>query len=245
MRSLRSFIPNALTCGNLLSGCVGIILVSQGNLEAAFWCALLAGVCDFFDGFAARLLNVQGPLGRELDSLADCITFGVMPGMVLFSLSASSLQLSFQQASAQLNLAWLAMLVPVASAYRLAKFNIDTRQSEQFIGLPTPANGLFLCSLPLLVAGQHSNIMAQLLQNTAFLAGITVLFSWLLISPLPLIALKFKNYGLAGNSYRYALVVSGLLLPTLFGFAGVPLVILSYLLLSATEAISTLNRKNS
>ncbi|MES2386418.1 MAG: CDP-alcohol phosphatidyltransferase family protein [Bacteroidota bacterium] len=244
---MRAFsqIPNMLTLGNLLSGVTGILMVTQGNIMAAWWCSLIAAVCDFFDGFLARKLNVQGPMGRELDSLADGVTFGVLPGILVFALAAAdlypaeTLNQSLHIAVNCLNPAWLALFIPAFSVYRLAVFNIDTRQTDHFIGVPTPACGLFFCSLPFALAAENNmnGLLSRLVANPAILLSTAIFFSLMLVAPLPLIALKFKNFALAGNQWRYGLILTGIVLPAIFGPVGIPMVILAYILLSISAKI--------
>ena len=223
--NIKSHIPNTITLLNLLSGVVGIIWVLNGNIVSGAYFIILAAIFDFFDGFAARLLNVQGELGKQLDSLADLVSFGVLPGMILF-----------QMAKVETDIVWLpylTLIVPMLSAMRLAKFNLDTRQSDRFIGLPTPANALFISTLP------YFSIewpwIGTWLTSPFFLIGIAWTFAILLLAELPLIALKFKSYSLSANKFRYGLLAIGLTLILLFGLAGIPIVILAYLGLSLAE----------
>ncbi|TFV94398.1 CDP-diacylglycerol--serine O-phosphatidyltransferase [Algoriphagus kandeliae] len=222
---IKSHIPNILTLGNLLSGVIGCIWVIEGNYQAGAYFILLAALLDFFDGFAARLLKVTGELGKQLDSLADLVSFGVLPGFILVSW--------IQNLTSTEWLAYLALTIPLFSALRLAKFNIDERQSDRFIGLPTPANALFFSTLPFL-----SSQLAQLdflFANPWFLIVLAWIFSLLLVAELPLIALKFKNFSARDNVFRYMLIGSGAILLLTMGLAGVPLVILFYLVLSVIE----------
>ncbi|MEB2782120.1 CDP-diacylglycerol--serine O-phosphatidyltransferase [Algoriphagus sp. C2-6-M1] len=222
---IKSHIPNAITLLNLLSGVIGIIWVINGNIVSGAYFIILAAVFDFFDGFAARLLNVQGELGKQIDSLADLVSFGVLPGMILF-----------QMAQVNSNIVWLpylTLIVPLLSAVRLAKFNLDTRQSDKFIGLPTPANALFISTLPCFAI--EWPWVGTWLTSPFFLVVIAWVFSILLLVEIPLIALKFKTYSLIDNKFRYALLAIGLGLILLFGLAGIPLVILAYLGLSLVE----------
>ncbi|MEB2776037.1 CDP-diacylglycerol--serine O-phosphatidyltransferase [Algoriphagus sp. D3-2-R+10] len=222
---IKSHIPNAITLLNLLSGVIGIIWVINGNIVSGAYFIILAAVFDFFDGFAARLLNVQGEIGKQIDSLADMVSFGVLPGMILF-----------QMAQVNSNIVWLpylTLIVPLLSAVRLAKFNLDTRQSDKFIGLPTPANALFMSTLPYFAI--EWPWVGTWLTSPFFLVGIAWIFSILLLVEIPLIALKFKSYSLIENKFRYTLLAIGLALILLFGLAGIPLVILAYLGLSLVE----------
>jgi CDP-diacylglycerol---serine O-phosphatidyltransferase len=222
---IRSNIPNAFTLLNLLSGVLGIIWVLQGNILAGAYFILISAIFDFIDGFAARLLKVSSAIGKELDSLADLVSFGVLPGFILFKMAAI-----------QSNEEWLpyfTLIVPLLSAYRLAKFNLDTRQSDQFIGLPTPANALFISTLPYLaISAPQIGIWLSLPWTLVIIAWV---MSILLISEIPLIALKFKNYTFKDNVFRYALLGIGALLISFFGLSGIPWVILAYIVLSLLE----------
>jgi len=222
---IKSHIPNAITLLNLLSGVIGIIWVLDGNIKAGAYFIILAAVLDFFDGFAARLLGVQGEIGKQLDSLADLVSFGVLPGFVLFQLAAAS--------SPNYWLPYFTLIVPLFSAMRLAKFNLDTRQSDRFIGLPTPANALFLSTLPFMAS--RWEFVESSLSSIAVLILIAWIFAILLLVELPLIALKFKNYSPSENVFRYLLIALALGLVLGFGLAGIPILILAYIGLSMVE----------
>tara|TARA_R110002020_G_scaffold97701_16_gene233058 strand:+ start:595 stop:1287 length:693 start_codon:yes stop_codon:yes gene_type:complete len=224
---IKSHIPNTITLLNLLSGVIGIIWVINGNIVSGAYFIILAAVFDFFDGFAARLLNVQGELGKQLDSLADLVSFGVLPGVILFQMARVESEIEW--------LPYLTLIVPLFSAVRLAKFNLDTRQSDRFIGLPTPANALFISTLPYFAIKWPW--VDTWLTSPVFLVALAWIFAILLLVELPLIALKFKNYSLAANKFRYALIAIGLALILTFGFAGIPVLILVYLGLSVVENV--------
>ena len=223
--NLKAQLPNFITLLNLLSGVLGIIWVLEGQPLYGAYFVILAAIFDFFDGFAARLLKVQSDMGKELDSLADVVSFGVLPGILLYSLTKSQTDSQF--------LPYLTLIVPLLSAHRLAKFNLDTRQSDRFIGLPTPANALLLTTVPHLAA--YWPELAPWLSSPIALVVLAWLTSLLLVAELPLIALKFKNSSFADNSYRYALLVIGAVCLIWLQLAGIPLVILAYLLLSGME----------
>lgn len=214
-----------ITLLNLLSGVTGVIWVLEGNILAGAYFVILAALFDFFDGFAARLLKVQSEMGKELDSLADLVSFGVLPGIVLFQIAKSTTEIEW--------LPYLTLIIPLLSALRLAKFNLDTRQSDRFIGLPTPANALLISTLPHLAVfwpgfdSWFATIWALIV--------IAWIFAILLITEIPLIALKFKSYAFGENIFRYLLILAGLILVIAFGLAGIPLVILLYLGLSMIE----------
>ena len=211
-------IPNALTCGNLICGCIGIICSFTNPEWPAYWFVWAACTFDFFDGFSARLLKISSPIGKELDSLADMVSFGVLPGITMKNLLMTS-GLDYWS--------WAGLLLPVFAALRLAKFNIDTRQSDSFIGVPTPAHALFICGLPAMM-----NIVPQDWFGAYTLLAITFLFSWLMVSSLPLFALKFKTFTWKDNSMRFTFLLCSVLLIAFFKAAGLPLAILLYIILS-------------
>jgi CDP-diacylglycerol--serine O-phosphatidyltransferase len=225
--NLKAQLPNFITLLNLLSGVVGILWVLDGQLLYGAYFVILSAGFDFLDGFAARLLKVQSDMGKELDSLADVVSFGVLPGILLYSLTKA-------QTDSQV-LPYLTLIIPMLSAYRLAKFNLDTRQSDRFIGLPTPANALLLSTLPHLVA--HWPELAPWVTSPIALVVIAWVASILLVSELPLIALKFKNSSFADNTYRYTLLCLGAFCFVLLQLAGIPLIIIAYLLLSGVEQL--------
>ncbi|UZD24285.1 CDP-diacylglycerol--serine O-phosphatidyltransferase [Algoriphagus halophytocola] len=222
---IKSHIPNAITLMNALSGVIGIIWVLKGDSQSGAYFIILAAIFDFFDGFAARILKVQSDIGKQLDSLADLISFGVLPGFVIFKMCESSTSVPW--------LPYLTLIIPLFSALRLAKFNLDTRQSDRFIGLPTPANALFMSTLPFLAADWE--LLASWLHSPFFIIAVAWLFSILLLAELPLIALKFKSYDFAANKFRYLLIGLGVALLAIFGLSGIPILIVSYLVLSVIE----------
>jgi len=222
---IKSHIPNSVTLLNLLSGIVGIVWVLDGHILSGAWFILLSAFLDFIDGFAARILKVQGELGKQLDSLADLVSFGVLPGFILFAMVKTNSQIDW--------LPYFTLMLPLFSALRLAKFNLDTRQSDRFIGVPTPATALFVSTLPYF-AIQWPKI-GTVITSPFFLIAISFTLSILLISEIPLIALKFKSYGFSKNIFRYTLIAISLLLFFWLNLAGVPLIILSYIGLSIVE----------
>ena len=209
-----------MTCGNLLCGCIGLVMALRGHLETASWLIGLAAILDFGDGFVARLVNASGPFGKELDSLADVVTFGVLPATIVFQLCW------FQELG---TISYAAFLIAVLSALRLAKFNIDTRQSDQFIGLPTPANAMLIAAFPLM--GRYQPQYDAFWQNDIAL-GILIAFSLMLVAELPLFALKFKSFGWAENRIKYGFLIASALLLLFLQFAGIPLIIALYIVLS-------------
>ena len=209
-------LPNALTCANLLCGCMGIVAVFRFPDLPAAWFICAAAAFDFLDGFAARIFKVSSPIGKELDSLADMVSFGVLPALIMFHL--------IEQHTNYNILAYLAFLIAIFSALRLAIFNVDTTQTDSFKGLPTPANALFISSLPLL-----SSHYFQWIYNDIVLVVITLLFSFLLVSNVRLMAIKFKTFGLAGNEIKYLFLLASLILLVFFTFEAIPLIILLYI----------------
>ncbi|TND01791.1 MAG: phosphatidylserine synthase [Bacteroidetes bacterium] len=274
-------IPNLFTLGNLFCGCLGIVFAFQGDLVWTAYLVGIAAVLDFLDGFVARLLKSHSPIGKELDSLADMVTFGVLPGIVAYRM----IQLCIARTGVEYPegvfayLPFIAFLIPLFSGLRLAKFNVDTRQSDSFIGVPTPANAILICSIPLIlgvdpmffmgwyhpdlsgpeneasfmayldthpaVAPGVGNIsywdvagapkiplIEKILLNVWLHVGISVVMSLLLISEIPLFALKFKNFGWKGNEIRYIFLGLSVALFIVLKFVGIPLVIVLYILLS-------------
>jgi CDP-diacylglycerol--serine O-phosphatidyltransferase len=229
---IKKHIPNAITCGNLLCGCLAIISAFKGNLVGSAYLVGIAAILDFFDGFTARLLNVHSEIGKQLDSLADMVTFGVVPGFIMFFLLSHAAIISTNFPGW---LVYFAFLITIFSAIRLAKFNIDTRQTQSFIGLPTPASSILICSLPLIQAFQPAienfNVSA-IIENPAVLLLLTMLISFLMIAELPLFALKFKSFGWADNKIRYSFLIISFLLILFFKFIAIPFIIFLYLIFS-------------
>lgn len=223
-------IPNALTCCNLLCGCLGLVEAFQGSLVNASYLIGFAAIFDFLDGFAARLLKASSPIGKDLDSLADIVTFGVLPGVIVFMLLKSTVY-NFQ--FGQL-VPFLAFLIPVFSALRLAKFNNDPRQSDIFFGLPTPANAIFFASFPLILKFDTS-ISSMILIEPILLVVLTLLSCCLMVAELPLIALKFKSFAFSKNIFRYILICSSLLMSLIFSIYAIPMIIILYVILSIGE----------
>ena len=221
---LRKHIPNAITCLNLASGCISIVLAFNGQYMNAAWFIALAAVFDFFDGFAARLLKAYSPLGKELDSLADVVSFGVAPGMMIFCFISD---LS-EPANGSEYLAYLAFLIPVFSALRLAKFNLDERQTTSFIGLPVPANALFWA----FGIGSSFNYLLDTISSPLLVVIAILIASWLLVSPISMFSLKFKHYKWVGNRLRYFFLASCLFLLIILGKSGISACVLWYILLS-------------
>nr|WP_299419167.1 CDP-alcohol phosphatidyltransferase family protein [uncultured Emticicia sp.] len=243
-------IPNIMTLGNLLCGCLGIVFVFEGNLLWASYLIFIAGILDFLDGFVARLLNQHSEIGKQLDSLADMVTFGVLPSFII----AKLIQISTRQitvlsdlmpsnllSQTQLpTLAYVAFFLALFSCLRLAKFNIDTRQSDSFIGVPTPANAFVVAAFPLIL--EFNPKYKFLILNSTCLIAYTLIMSYLLISEIPLFALKFKNFSWVTNQIKYIFLILSVILLVALQFVGIPLIIFLYIILSV---INNFQLKNS
>lgn len=251
-------IPNTITCGNLLCGCLAIVKAFEGDLVWAAYLVGIACVFDFLDGFLARALKVSSPIGKDLDSLADLVTFGVVPGVVMYKLLRHGIYQYGENSFLLGNypgyydyLVYIAFLIPIFSAIRLAKFNNDVRQADSFIGLPTPANAILICSFPLVLKQQQdvflkNNLLVDLNgysrlfylsqpNNLLLLVSFIIILSFLLIAPLPLFALKFKSFGWKGNEIRFVFLILAALLIGFLQFVGIPLVIVLYILMSVVH----------
>ena len=227
--SVKKHIPNAITCCNLFSGCVACVMAFTGKFELAMLFIVLGAVFDFFDGMVARLLGVSSPLGVQMDSLADDITFGLAPATVIFSFMKNVLVYPAFLGAFAAVLPYFAFLIAVFSACRLAKFNIDTRQTTSFIGLPTPANALFWSSL---IVGGKEWLMGME-HAWALIIGLIFLFSYFLISEIPMFSMKFKNLSWKSNKRRYTfLAVSAPMLA--LGYLAPVAIISWYLIMSIT-----------
>ena len=235
---MKRHLPNALTCLNLLCGCLALTFIFQNNLVTGAYLVGIAAVADFFDGLLARALRVSSPIGKDLDSLADMVSFGVVPGAIMFKLMSKATGFDSWGYLPAGPYPWtlyvaifFSFLITIFSALRLAKFNNDTRQTSSFIGLPTPACTLVVASLPLILA--HDTFgLASLLLNPWLLLTLTVVLSGLLVAELPLFALKFKNLKWLGNRRRFIFVGLALGLVGWLHAAGIPLAVLLYVLLS-------------
>ena len=214
---MKKHIPNAITCLNLATGSIGCIYVIQGDYHQAFYFIIIAAIFDFFDGMVARLLGVQSPIGKELDSLADMVSFGLLPALYLV-MAIDSCNPPYGYVK------YFGILVAIFSALRLAKFNLDTRQSDQFIGLPTPANAVMITSLSFLPT-------SWIIDCYTFII-FTIICCFLMIMEIPLIALKFRGLGWKSNQWRFSLIGVVLVLLAVFKFAALPFLIPSYLFMS-------------
>jgi CDP-diacylglycerol--serine O-phosphatidyltransferase len=227
---LKKHLPNAITCANLFSGCVGIVLAFKGELIAAAYAIFLSAIFDFFDGLASRVLKSFSGIGKDLDSLADMVSFGVLPAVIMYQLFLQARQID--NVSTWLN--FIAFLIPVFSALRLAKFNVDTRQDENFIGMPTPANAILIASFPIII-GHHNQYYTPYLLNPYVLSCFVIIMCTLLVLEMPMMSLKFKNRDFNKNIYRYLLLLFSAILILFFKFAAVPVVILFYIILSIIQ----------
>jgi CDP-diacylglycerol--serine O-phosphatidyltransferase len=247
--ALKKYIPNLLTLLNLLSGTIAVYFAVKEELVIAACFVFLGILFDFFDGFAARILKVQGELGKQLDSLADVVTSGVVPGIVLFQLISKSVEnKSWENAvnsvlktgnehyfTSTFFVSLIGLLFTMGAAYRLAKFNIDVRQTSSFIGLPTPAAALVVLSLPLILNYSGNEMVSGLIQNVWILIGLAILLCYLMNAEIPLFSLKFKDYSWKKNKIKYLFIILTAILSAVFQFIAIPLVILLYVLLSTVE----------
>lgn len=245
----KKHIPNVVTLLNLFSGCIAVIFAVYGNFVVAAIFVFLGIFFDFFDGLLARKLNVQSPLGIQLDSLADLVTSGVVPGIIMFKLISLTIDAPdystysdswnsiFHWQGFKLSILPLfGLLIPLASAYRLAKFNLDEDQQTYFKGLPVPANTLMILSLPLILEYQNNDIINSIIINKWFLIGLTLLSCYLLNSKIKLFALKFKDWSFRENAMRYTFLIISIVMLTVFRFAAIPLIIILYITLSLLDS---------
>ncbi len=283
--NIKKHIPNAITCCNLLCGCLAIVQAFEGNLVYAAYLVGMGAIFDFFDGFAARMLKVSSPIGKDLDSLTDMVTFGVVPGVMMYKIALFGQQDYVEEASIGLQIQdnFWSQIIPlfcfvltIFSAIRLAKFNNDTRQTDSFIGVPTPAIAIFICSLVLVygvkfpaasgldafyaflnnypeemknvsLAANYDApssleiiklVIAKLFVNTVFDVFLCVVFSTLLVSELPLFALKFKHFKWKDNEIRFVFLGLSLVMLITLKFVGIPLIIIMYILLSVISNVT-------
>ncbi|PKQ69063.1 hypothetical protein BZG01_01805 [Labilibaculum manganireducens] len=238
-KGIIKHIPNSITCLNLLSGCTASLMAMEGYLVNAAFLILLAAVFDFFDGLAARVLKAYSPMGKELDSLADMVSFGFAPGVialaylknaVLGSPSADFVpaELSYPQIALLLS----AFIIPIFSALRLAKFNIDTRQTSSFIGVPTPANAMFWASLPLVLFYGNYPLIEEWLSNEFVIIGAILITSFLLVTEIPMFALKVKSLAWKENKIRYLFLITLLVLAILLKSLVIPMILFVYIIFS-------------
>ena len=224
---LTKHIPNTLTSCNLVSGCIAIVFALNANYTMALTFIVVVAVFDFFDAMSARLLGVSSPIGKELDSLADVVTFGVAPSSMIYTLLLTLDKSGWNETLASA-VPYVAFVMAAFSAIRLAKFNLDERQTTSFIGLPTPANALFWAAL---IVGSEDMLVAQ---SHVILLLIVLVFisSWLLVAEIPMFALKFKHWGWHENRIKYVFLVSCLPILLIFGISGISVIIAWYICLS-------------
>jgi CDP-diacylglycerol--serine O-phosphatidyltransferase len=217
---MKKHIPNTITCLNLFSGCIGVLMALKGDYMTTAYCVLASGIFDFFDGMVARLLHVKSNIGKELDSLADMVSFGFLPGAILYMLLS---EVSIEQPL----FAYLGFVVTVFSALRLAKFNLDERQTTDFIGLNTPMNTFYVLSLPF-IAEKYPDIVL----NPFFLLISIALTSFLLVSEIRLFSMKLSSLDWSENKFKFIFVILAVVLFAAFQFVALPIILLSYILLS-------------
>lgn len=245
---MKKHIPNLFTLMNLFSGMIAVIMAATDELVLAALFVFLGIFFDFFDGFFARKFNVEGELGKQLDSLADVVTSGVVPGIIMFQLMLYATKGQyFMELSCEVGnwrdyrdtyyyfLPFSGLFISLAAAYRLANFNIDERQTSSFIGLPTPAFSIFVVSIPLILYYSHNSFFIELLQNFYVLLGITILGCYMMNAEIPLFSLKFKNYEWKGNETKYIFLMGTLVMLVTLQTVAIPLTILFYVLLSVIE----------
>ena len=225
MRTLMKNIPNTITCLNLFSGSLACVLSLEKNYIGAFIFIVFAAIFDFLDGFAARLLKAYSPLGKELDSLADVVSFGLAPGLLVFSF----LREMPESSSIGTGIHFTGFLIPVFAAIRLAKFNIDTRQTNSFLGLPVPANALFWGAL---IPALNTGCISGGLFPSLMMIPLILVFCCLMVSELPMFSLKFKTCHWSGNERQYSLIIITILLILFFRISGISLSIVAYILMS-------------
>ncbi len=248
---MKQYVPNFLTLLNLFSGCIAVVFAVLNQLELAALFVFIGIFFDFFDGLAARVLNVQSEVGVQLDSLADMITSGLVPGIVMFQLlnmahTGGWNSFFFEESSS--TMAWSGVkfytlslsgfIITLASAYRLAKFNVDENQVSSFKGLPTPANALLILSLPLILLYHNNEVLNGIILNQWFLIGLTLVSAFLLNSNIELFALKFKNWSFKDNAVRYLFLIGSLVMLLTLRFLAIPLVIVFYILASLLSSNS-------
>ena len=249
--TLRRFIPNFVTMLNLFSGSVAVLFAVNGNMKMTAIFVFLGIFFDFFDGFLARKLDAQSELGIQLDSLADMVTSGVVPGIIMFKLlelASNSPHSSWNINELTDNMIWegfnipllplVGLLIILASAYRLARFNLDEDQQDHFKGLPTPANTLLILSLPLIMEYQDNDLLNSIILNKWFLIGLTLLSCYLLNANIKLFAMKFKNWTFKDNSTRYIFIVICIVTLIVLKFAAIPLIVAIYIVMSLLNSLT-------
>lgn len=229
---IKNHLPNLVTLLNLLCGSVAVTLALSGNLIWSAWFIIFAALFDFLDGFLARVLNARSAIGAQLDSLADVISFGLAPSSIIYVLLRESISLPDSNAELTL-LPFAAFIIVAAAAFRLARFNMGASHQHQFIGLPTPAAGLFVASIPLILM-QYQNIpgITGCIQNEITLLCITIVIAVLMVSKLPMLSLKFENFKWQDNWARFIMIGTAPFIILFFQALGIPMIVLVYILLS-------------
>lgn len=245
---IKKYIPNGLTLLNLFSGLLALIAIFNGFYDQAFLFVCLGIFFDFWDGFFARKFGVFGDLGKQLDSLADMVTSGVVPGLMMFkmleNIQRNQVAYAITEDTFYMSaVPYFGFLITLASCYRLAKFNIDVRQTNSFIGLPTPANALLIMSIPMIQYSEQFPLILDLINNPYVLVFITLLSMYLLNAEIPLFALKFKSYAWKDAKIQYLFIIFSILMVTLLSFIGIPIIIISYILISLI--IAKIDQRNS
>jgi CDP-diacylglycerol---serine O-phosphatidyltransferase len=236
--NIKAQIPNLFTMLNLFSGCVALVFVANSEFDLAFYFVCLGIFFDFFDGFFARKFGVSGPLGVQLDSLADMITSGVVPGFVMFKL-----MLNDDVFGSESYLPYLGFIITIGACYRLANFNIDTRQSDSFIGLPTPANALFFMSMPIINTAFYDDNFSGVVYNKWLLIALTFLSAYIMNAEIPLFSLKIKDFSFAKYKLQIFFLAISVLMLIFLQILAVPLIILIYVMLSVFNNI--VNKKSA
>lgn len=229
---VKAFIPNLITLLNLFMGCLGVYFAMKGDLIAAAYCSGLGIFFDFFDGLAARLLKVSSELGKQLDSLADLVTSGLVPALVVFQLFDKNVLRPGHLQEETPWYAFTAFVIVLGSAYRLAKFNIDENQSDKFIGLPTPANAILILSIPFIVIYHNIGWLNDFLLNHSFLIVLSILSVVLLNMNLELFSLKLKSLKFRNNKVVFLFIIYSIIVLVALKFTGIPVIILSYIVIS-------------
>jgi CDP-diacylglycerol---serine O-phosphatidyltransferase len=227
---MKRHLPNLFTLLNLASGSIGAIVALRGNLFYGALCIRFGACFDFLDGFAARVLRIPSPFGKQLDSLADLVSFGFLPTVIMYSLIESN--------TTSPHLPYVSLLITLFSALRLARFNLDTKQTTIFTGLPTPANAIFISTLPFILTSDKHPLLTSILSHPYTLIGLSILSSWLLVANIPFMAFKMTNYSWQANRAKYSLLVVALLLMMIFRTEGIALGFLLYVLFSSFSQLS-------
>lgn len=237
-------IPNFITCLNLAAGFTAVIFASSGSLTVASWLILAAMIFDFLDGFSARLLHAYSETGKELDSLADVVSFGVAPAIIIHEMIKAGIMAN-SEASAFMTdlLPFVPVLMPVLAGLRLAKFNVDSTQFEVFRGLPTPGNAIAVISVVLAAAYSKSPLITSLTSSPAALAIYTVILSVLMVTRIPLLSNKFKGFRFSGNEWRFITAGITVAMLVIFGITSAPLIIPLYILISVAAHYLAFNSK--